>query len=247
MPGNSGERRDTQDATRNAQRTWPLLIPLLMLLLAFSIPDEVHPTPWWVDFMAQQSTLDGKPLPVGAVVRAYDPSGVLAGETTVALPGWYLVSVYGDDPQTPDLDEGAGAGDPIAFTVDGYPAVPLGPDAPLWTASGGRLHVELRACTLHGDFDCNCHVTVADLMRQAAAFGVARGQPGYYPPLDRNGDGRIDAADLQATAGQWRGTCQEPQGGVRGAKQSLKTLSPSGANSRAGRMGRTGGDHLYRP
>ncbi|MFQ5856987.1 MAG: hypothetical protein ACE5LU_15340 [Anaerolineae bacterium] len=43
-------------------------------------------TPWWVDFLGQQSTisirlrlldasLDGQPLPVGAVVRAYDPPG----------------------------------------------------------------------------------------------------------------------------------------------------------------------------
>ncbi len=57
-----------------------------------------------VDFFGQQSTLDGQPLPAGAVARAYDPTGVLAGQSEVSLAGWYLVSVYGDDPQTAGLD-----------------------------------------------------------------------------------------------------------------------------------------------
>jgi len=212
------------------RRLWIALTTLTLLLLAAHVPDQVHPTPWFVDFVGQGgSTLDGKPLPVGAVVRAYDPTGVLAGEATVPQPGWYLVSVYGDDPQTPDLDEGAVAGDPIAFTVDGHPAVPLGPDAAVWVASGSRVHVELRACTLTGDFDCDCRVTVRDLMRQAAAFGVTRGETGYYPPLDRNGDERIDATDLQAVAGKWRGACQNAQQGVRGTQLFSQVPNPSGA------------------
>jgi hypothetical protein len=207
---NSGKQRNTQYATRNAQRAWLLLIPFILLLLASQIPDELHPTPWFVDFVGQGgSTLDGKPLPVGAVVRAYDPTGVLAGEVSVVQAGWYLLSVYGDDPQTPDLDEGADAGDPIAFTVDGHPAVPMGPEEPVWREAGSRVHVELRACTLAGDFDCDCRVTVADLMRQAAIFGVAWGETGYYPPLDRDGDRRIGSTDLQAVANGWRATCQQ--------------------------------------
>ncbi|MFQ5857871.1 MAG: hypothetical protein ACE5LU_19885 [Anaerolineae bacterium] len=190
------------------RRFWVLLICLAMLLVAAGAADEPHATPWWVDFLGQQSTLDGQPLPAGAVVRAYDPTGVLAGQTEVKLAGWYLVSVYGDDPQTPELDEGARSGDPIAFTVAGYQAVPLGPDAPVWTGSGSRLHVELRACTLAGDFDCDCRVTVADLMRQGRSFGASQGQAGYYPPYDRVGDDDlIDIADLQEVAGLWRMAC----------------------------------------
>jgi hypothetical protein len=191
-------------------RFWMLLICLAMLLVTAGAADDPHETPWWVDFLGQdESTLDGEPLLVGAVVRAYDPTGVLAGQATVTLAGWYLVSVYGDDPQTPDLDEGADAGDRIAFTVDGHPAVSLGPDAPVWTTSGSRLHVELRACTLAGDFDCDCRVTVADLMRQARSFGVSQGEAGYYPPFDRDDDGDVDSGDLQAVAGGWRAACWE--------------------------------------
>ncbi len=191
-------------------RRWivPLcLAGLLIAAQAVQADEELHPTPWWVDFVGQQSTLDGQLLPVGAVVRAYDPTGVLAGQVEVTAGGWYLVPVYGDDPMTP-LDEGAQSGDRIAFTVNAYPAVPLGPDAPVWSDSSGRVHVELRACTLPGDFDCDCRVTMADLMRQAHSFGVARGQPGYYPPFDREGDGDVDSVDLQQVAGRWRTTCR---------------------------------------
>ena len=189
---------------------WILFACLTLLLVAPQTPDELHPTPWSVDFVGQGgSTLDGQLLPAGAVVRAYDPTGVLAGRVEVSLAGWYLLSVYGDDPQTAELDEGAVAGDAIAFTVDGYPAVSMGPDSPVWTQSSSRLHVELRACTLAGDFDCDCRVTVADLMRQARSFGVSRGQAGYYPPFDRDGDGDVDSGDLQAVAGGWRAACQD--------------------------------------
>jgi hypothetical protein len=191
------------------RRSWILLSILALLLLASHTPDEVHPTPWFVDFVGRGgSLLDGKPLPVGAVVRAYDPTGVLAGRAEVILVGWYLVSVYGDDPQTPDLDEGAVAGDSIAFTVDGHPAVPVGPEAAVWTASGSRVHVELRACSLDGDFDCDCRVTVADLMRQARSFGVSLGEGGYYPPLDRDGDGKVDSSDMEVVVSRWRAACE---------------------------------------
>ncbi|MFQ5340594.1 MAG: hypothetical protein ACE5F6_03510 [Anaerolineae bacterium] len=126
----------------------------------------------------------------------------------MAVAGWYLLAVYADDPATTALDEGAVAGDPIAFTINGHQAVPVGPDAALWSGAVDRLHVELRACTLAGDCDCDCRATVADLMRQARSFGMSRGQAGFYPPYDRDGDGEIGSGDLQA-AGGWRASCQE--------------------------------------
>ncbi|MFQ5858027.1 MAG: hypothetical protein ACE5LU_20680 [Anaerolineae bacterium] len=196
---------------RNLKRMHRLWILLLCLasLLAVASSDELHPTPWWVDFLGEEeSTLDSELLPVGAVIRAYDPTGVLAGRAEVSLAGWYLVSVYADDPMTTELDEGAVSGDPIAFTVDDNPAVPLGPDLPVWSQTGTLAHVELRACTLAGDFDCDCRVTVADLMRQARSFGASRGQAGYYPPYDHDEDEDIDIGDLQETAGRWHTGCQ---------------------------------------
>jgi len=187
-----------------------LIAGLTLLLVAAGSAEEVHPTPWFVDFVGEQSTLDQQPLPPGAVVRAYDPVGTLAGREEVTLAGYYLVPVYRDDPDTPNLDEGAEPGDAIAFTVDGHQAVALGPDAAVWEQNAVRLAVELRACSLAGDFDCDCDVTVADLMRQAKAFGVARGQAGYYPPLDRDGVNGIDSSDIQDVAGRWHLACDGP-------------------------------------
>lgn len=69
--------------------------------------------------------------------------------------------------------------------------------------------MDVQACTLAGDYDCDCRVSVADLMRQAMKFGVSRGEGGYYPPLDRAGTGdTIDVEDLQRTASEWRNACQ---------------------------------------
>lgn len=58
---------------------WILLLCLTLSLAAASSTDEPRATPWWVDFLGRASTLDGQPLPIGTVVRAYDPTGVLAG------------------------------------------------------------------------------------------------------------------------------------------------------------------------
>jgi len=54
---------------------------------------------------------------------AYDPNGVNCGYYVVTTPGeWGLMHVYGDDPSTSGVDEGATGGDTIYFTVNGYPA-----------------------------------------------------------------------------------------------------------------------------
>ena len=201
-------------------RRWTLPLCLSILLLVAQSRDRgfaqgaevLQPTNVWVDFVGEgASTYDGAPLRVGDVLRAYDPTGVLAGEFVIPAgnypAGWYgLMPVYGDDLMT-SQDEGAKPGDYITFTVNGHQTVPMGPDAPLWVEAGSLAHVELRACTLAGDFDCSCQVTVADVMQQAQSVGVLRGQTGYYPPYDRDGDGDIDVGDLQEVAGRWHAAC----------------------------------------
>ncbi|MGQ9568252.1 MAG: hypothetical protein ACUVWW_09395, partial [Anaerolineae bacterium] len=105
----------------------------------------VTPTNQWVNFYGVNSTLHGAPVPVGAVIAAYDPDGVQCGEFVVVSPGQYgVMAVYADDPFTLE-DEGAEPGDTITFTVNGTPAAPMGPDLPLWTTNGDLRHVELEA------------------------------------------------------------------------------------------------------
>jgi hypothetical protein len=108
-------------------------------------PAGVTTTPQFVNFVSQQTTLNGQPVPKGSIVRAFDPDGVQCGEYVVDHAGWYgLMPCYGDDPMTPG-DEGARPGDIIRFTINDLPAAPLGPDEPKWTQNGALLQVNLAA------------------------------------------------------------------------------------------------------
>ena len=117
-----------------------------MFVLAFGpleVGAGVTPTNEWVDFYSFNTTFQGAPVPIGAVVDAYDPDGVHCGTFTVTNSGRYgFLHVYGDDPNTEE-DEGAVPGDTITFRINGVPATPLGPDAPVWTSKGDRWQVDL--------------------------------------------------------------------------------------------------------
>jgi len=93
------------------------------------------------------STYNGQPLVVGSVIDAYDPSGIYCGTDTVRLDtasgnaifGYF--SVYGDDPNTSGIDEGAEDGEQITFKINGRTAtVTAGDDT--WT------NQELKSVTL---------------------------------------------------------------------------------------------------
>ena len=189
-----------------------LLLCLTCLLVAIQptqAEDELHPTKEWVDFVGMgASTLGGQPVPVGAVVRAYDPSGTLAGRAEVAVSGWYLMAVYGDDATT-ELDEGAVSGDTITFTINDQPAVPQGPDSPVWVGSGTRRNVELEAdaCILFGDLDCDCDVDVADAMAVAGRWRCQLGDNCYDARSDLDHDGDIDVVDIMLVSAHWGEVC----------------------------------------
>lgn len=103
---------------------------------------RLRPTSNWATVFSLQTTLDGLPIPVGAVVEAFDPDGTLAGRFTVVQEGFFgAMSVYADDPQT-SVDEGAEPGDVITFMIDGQPAEVLGPDAPVWTGNSIQLNLQ---------------------------------------------------------------------------------------------------------
>jgi alpha-tubulin suppressor-like RCC1 family protein len=74
-------------------------------------------------------TINGFNVETGDEVAVYDPDGVLCGHYVVDTAGQYgTLTVYGDNPATAGVDEGAVAGDPLTFKI--------------WDASAG---VELRA------------------------------------------------------------------------------------------------------
>lgn len=107
--------------------------------------DGVVQTARWVAFWGTSSMLDGKPLPVGSWVEAFDPQGIRCGCVEVGSLGAYgPLRAYGDDVNT-SQDEGAARGDVLRFRVNGLPARPLGPDAAEWWDSSSWREVDLEA------------------------------------------------------------------------------------------------------
>ncbi len=97
----------------------------------------------WLNVYSLASSINGVPVPVGAVVEAFDPDGTLIGSTIVKSSGRYgLMPLYGDNHNTAE-DEGAVPGDKIVFTVNGVPAEVSGPDEPIWTVHGDLLEINL--------------------------------------------------------------------------------------------------------
>jgi len=125
----------------------PLVPGLLICSILRLVQAQIIPTNEWVNFYSATTTLDGAPVPCGAIIDAYDPDGVHCGTFTVVTPGQYgFMPVYRDDPTT-DIDEGASPGDTISFTINGLPAKALGPDANIWTSNGDVLEVNLEGFT----------------------------------------------------------------------------------------------------
>jgi len=106
-------------------------------------PGDISPTPYWRDFYGLDSIYLGQPLPIGAMITAYDPEGTLCGQFEVKTKGLYgIMPVYGDDSLTPE-DEGAVNGDLITFRVNKILAKT---DIPaLWTDKVMLTKVELVA------------------------------------------------------------------------------------------------------
>ncbi|MCK4640443.1 MAG: T9SS type A sorting domain-containing protein, partial [Candidatus Marinimicrobia bacterium] len=123
---------------------FPISLVVLAILLISSLNAEVIPTNEWVNFFSANTTFDGSPIPVGAVVNAYDPDGVLCGTFTVHTQGQYgFLLVYRDDTTTPSVDEGADPGDTITFYINDVYAICLVPDDPTWTSNGAIVQINL--------------------------------------------------------------------------------------------------------
>ena len=107
-------------------------------------PQQIAKTTIWMNVYSPSSLLDEEPLPLGAVIQAYDAQGIPCGEFVVAHAGKFgLMPIYGDDPST-RLDEGALPGDAITFRVNGSEAAST-PAKIRWTTYGDVQRVDLYA------------------------------------------------------------------------------------------------------
>ena len=60
---------------------------------------------------------------------------------------------------------------------------------------------------LPADLDCDCRVTVADIMKVAAIWRTQKGGEGFNPDYDFGGDGKIRVDDVMYVAAKWNTKC----------------------------------------
>jgi hypothetical protein len=130
----------------------------------------VTPTAWWTDYYGK-IMINGQMLIVGEKIEAYDPNGAICGEFVIRNSGVYgFMHVYGDDPLTPNIDEGAKAGDVISFKYKGTLIGKTSTTSSNWT--GDRSIVE---------FDINA-VTSVDEEQQPLSFVLHQNYPNPFNP-----------------------------------------------------------------
>jgi len=113
-----------------------ILVLLTGLCLWLPVAAQIIPTTTRTDFYGSV-TYNGQPAPIGTVVDAYDPDGAHCGTFTVgdvtdSVGIFGFMPVYGDDPLTTGVDEGATAGQTISFKVNGRDATVDSGD-PTWS------------------------------------------------------------------------------------------------------------------
>ncbi|RKX24199.1 MAG: hypothetical protein DRP45_08745 [Candidatus Zixiibacteriota bacterium] len=122
------------------------MVGLAAILCTGVQAQEIQVTPFYTDFFdtLYSSTLNGALMPAGTIIEAFDPDGILCGRKAVITAGGFgFMPVYGDDGETPGVDEGAVANDTITFKINGRLATVVTGD-PIWNDLSGQ-NVQLSA------------------------------------------------------------------------------------------------------
>ena len=133
---------------RSSRHTWSWVCVCMVVcaLHIDALAQEITVSRIWVDFYGAVSWADGGPVESGTLIQVYDPEGTLNGEFTVTKEGMYgFMAVFGDDPLTADIDEGAEEGETLSFHVNGLPAQILYGGNPTWTQQQLKILVNLRS------------------------------------------------------------------------------------------------------
>ena len=86
------------------------------------------------------------PLKVGDEVAVYTNEGVICGKTEVKVKGQYgQMPVYGDDPLTGDVVEGARPGERLLVKINGEKVDYSEGDAPVFGRDGETYRVDLHS------------------------------------------------------------------------------------------------------
>lgn len=129
------------------------------------------PTTQWIFFYSANSKLNGQPVPIGAVVKAYNSQEVLCGQVTVSTPGSYgLMScyLYDNDPTTPP-NAGVRPGETVRFTINDQAVVPSF-QVPATVSHGDRYQVDLASPSAPGPAEIPEPITLITLGSGLAAL-----------------------------------------------------------------------------
>lgn len=151
--------------------------------------------------------LDDSDAPVGTMIEARSPRNDVVGCFVVGDPGDYgAMYVYGEDTSVSPPVPGMRSGEVIAFCVNGVGAT-ASPEL-TWVNDRDLHQVNLSACVLFGNFDCDREITVADIMLVASRWRMTDEDPDWEARYDLNGDGIITVVDIMKVAANWGKTCE---------------------------------------
>jgi hypothetical protein len=109
----------------------------LLAARAARVSGKVTASRLWMDIYSYQLTLDENAVSSGTEVEIISSSGTVAGAGTVDENGLFgFVSVYGDDPSTPEK-EGLAGGEEFRLVIDGVETA----ESFSWTGVGDRLEI----------------------------------------------------------------------------------------------------------
>jgi hypothetical protein len=93
-----------------------MMVMALMITCAAGAANAQAPV---ADFFSATSTMDGGMLPMGTTIEAYDAQNIRCGYAMANADGSFLIHVYGNDPITPAIDEGAQDGEMLTWKMEG--------------------------------------------------------------------------------------------------------------------------------
>ena len=124
-----------------------------------------------VVFYGDNIRINNMPFEIGDEIAAYDQDGNIAGATQIINVSGYILTVYADDPDSKDIDEGADSNEELIFKVwdksenkehvldetmfipeevYGIQASPYNP--PKWTANNDRWGINLNVISEQGEW-----------------------------------------------------------------------------------------------
>lgn len=128
------------------KKIWMLiLISFIVNLTGYeSRAQEITVSRFWVDMYGTVVWSDQSPVGSGALIQVFDSDSMLCGKCTVSTEGKYgFMPVYGDDPLTSEIDEGAREGDNLVFLINSSPANVLYGKSTVWSQQHLKLQVNL--------------------------------------------------------------------------------------------------------